>query len=77
MPSTVSQSDLDQLMVLVNEHREQTGESVTAIAARAGVTREQVSRLLSGSYPHGPQFEMVARIAKAVGLKIAFVPDAD
>ena len=74
MPTTVSQDELDQLMVLVNEHREQTGESVTALAERSGVERTQLSRLMSGSYPHGPQFEMVAKLAHAIGRKIAFPP---
>jgi DNA-binding phage protein len=75
MPTVVSHAELEELMRLVAEYRERTGESVTAIAARAGVPREKVSRLLSGTYPHAPQFEMVSRIAKAVGYKIAFSVD--
>lgn len=74
MPTTVSQDELDQLMVLVNEHREQTGESVTALAERAEIPRTQLSRMMSGSYPHGPQFELIARLAHAIGRKIAFPP---
>ena len=75
MPTIVSSDELEQLVRLVADHRERTGESVTAIAARAGVPREKVSRLLSGTYPHAPQFEMIARIARAIGYRIAFSLD--
>jgi DNA-binding phage protein len=75
MPTIVSTDELEALVRLVTDYRERTGESVTAIAARAGVPREKISRLLSGTYPHAPQFEMISRIAKAVGYRIAFSPD--
>ncbi len=72
---TVSNDDLQILVEMVRQHRELTGESVTSIAERSGVQRQQLSRLLTGTYPHGPQFEMVARLAKAIGKKIAWVDE--
>lgn len=68
--TTASQEIMEQLAALLNEHRESTGESVTSLAIRAGVDRGQLSRFMSGSYPHGPQFEFVARIANAINVKI-------
>jgi|GEM_PF-2234502 len=75
MPTTVSQDELQQLMGLVTDHLEQTGESVTSLAARAGVRRGQLSQLLSGNYPHAPQFEVVARVAHAINRRIEFLPN--
>lgn len=74
MPTVVSHAELEQLMALVAEHRSKTGESVTAIAERAGVRRGQLSQLLSGAYPHAPHFEVVAKIANAVGYRVTFLP---
>jgi len=76
MPTTVSHEELEQLVVLLREHRDSTGESVTSIAERAGVRRGQLSQLISGSYAHTPQFEVVCRIARAIGRKVSF-PSAD
>jgi transcriptional regulator with XRE-family HTH domain len=75
MPTVVSHAELEELMRLVAEYRDRTGESVTAIADRAGVRRGQLSQLLSGNYPHAPHFEVVAKIANAIGRRVAFVPN--
>lgn len=72
MATDISHDELERLIGIVAEFRERTGESVTSIAARAGVRREHLSRMLSGEYPHGPQFEVVAKLAKAVGRRIEF-----
>lgn len=75
MQATVSQDELQELMQLVQAFREQTGESLTSIAARAKVDRGQLSQLNAGTYKHAPQFEFVARVAHAIGRRIAFLPE--
>lgn len=74
MTPTVSQDDLHHLITLVDAYRERTGESISALALRAGVHRGQLNQLITGSYIHAPQFEFVSRLARAVGLQIQFVP---
>lgn len=72
MPTTVSKNELDELVELMREYRERTGDSVTAIANKAGLKREMVSRILSGNYASSPSFEVVAKICRVAGVQIRF-----
>jgi transcriptional regulator with XRE-family HTH domain len=51
---------------------EQTGDKHSVVAARAGVAPETLSRILTGTHSH-PQFETVARIARACGVGVGWV----
>lgn len=75
MPTTVSKVELEQFRKLLNEHFERTGESVTALAERTGVRRERLSLLRSGSRDHSPRFDVISRIARAIGRRIEFPKD--
>jgi DNA-binding phage protein len=74
MPTLNSQSILDEISNLINAACER-GDSVSAIAERAGVRREIVSLLKNRSYSFSPTIEKVDAICKAVGKKICFVND--
>ena len=68
MPTTVaSQTNLDIVRCLIEEHIERTGETVTAIADQAAVDRKLVSRIRAGNYPSSPSLDVVSRLAAAVG----------
>ena len=73
MPTTVSRQELDELRDLINEHIERTGESVTSLAKRAGITRPFMSQLRSGNYPFSPSFDNVKLAAEAIGKKIVWI----
>ncbi|WAJ31240.1 helix-turn-helix domain-containing protein [Antarcticirhabdus aurantiaca] len=45
------------------------------LARRAGLTHPALSRLLSGT--NGARLETVERLASAVGMRLALVPDDD
>lgn len=75
MPTTVSRQELDELRSLINEHIESTGESVTALAVRAGVARGVVSRLRSGNYPSSPSLEVIKLVGASLGKRISWVDE--
>ncbi len=77
MPTVVSKSELDELKELINQHIEDTGESVGDFAKRCGVNRNFISHLRTGSYTSSPQLENVGRILKALGKRIIIVDDAE
>ena len=73
MPTTVSRQELDELRDFINEHIERTGESVTSLAKRAGMTRRMVSELRSGSYPSNPGIDVLQRIGSVLGKRLIWV----
>lgn len=62
---------LEQLGTLINEACER-GDSVSAIAERAGVQRDLVSGLRNGTYRFTPTLARTEAILKAIGYKLAF-----
>lgn len=73
MPTTVSRNELDELRELINAHIEETGESVTAMAERAGVKRWLLTNLRSGKYASSPTLENYQRVLKAIGKRTIIV----
>ena len=73
MTTTVSRHDLDEVRELLNAFIDRTGESVTSIALRAGVKRQFLSQIRSGSYASSPQFENVVKVCQAIGKRMIFV----
>lgn len=70
MPTTVSsQEALDVFIDLLRDHLHATGETQAALAARAGVRREMVARLVNGKYDSSPSFDNISRLAKAIGFQ--------
>jgi transcriptional regulator with XRE-family HTH domain len=76
MSTIASREELDDLRELINEFIKTTGESVTSIAERAGVKRQFLSQLRSGSYESSPQLENVKRVAAAIGKKMIWIDAA-
>lgn len=71
LPTIVSQQTLEDLGERITAACK-NGDSVNAIAERAGVRREMVSRLKNANYSYSPSFEVVEKIANAIGLQITF-----
>ena len=71
MPTTISQSTLDELGELIEKACDR-GDNVSAIAERAGVPRQLVSALKNGTYPNSPTLEKVGLILDAIGYKICY-----
>ena len=72
MPTKESKPLLVKLQQLIEDHIEETGESVSSLAKRCEVARTMMSQLRSGKYPYSPQIEIVERIAKACGRTLTF-----
>ena len=53
------------------------GESVTAIATRAGVHRDLVSRLRNKTYRSAPSLANIEAICNAIGHRLALKPNPD
>lgn len=53
------------------------GESVTAIAIRAGVHRDLVSRLKNRNYRSVPSLSNVEAICGAIGYRLVLQPNSD
>lgn len=68
--SDLSQSTLVELSELINEACER-GETVRAIANRAGVSEVTVSLLKNQTYRKSPTLGMLAKIAMSLGRKIS------
>lgn len=71
MPTTVSQSTLDDLARLIEEACAK-GDNVSAIAERASVDRKTVSRIRNG-YESSPTLDKVEAILHALGKRMLFV----
>ena len=66
---------LIQLGELIDEHCKR-GESVNAIAIRAGVNRDLVSRLRNRNYRSSPSLANIEAICKAIGYRMVLQPNA-
>lgn len=75
MPTTVSRQELDELRDLINRHIEQSGESVTSIAKRAGVRRAFVSNIRNGNFETTFYLENVRLIGAAIGKRLKWVDE--
>ncbi len=53
------------------------GESVNAIAIRAGVHRDLVSLLRNGTYRSAPSLSNIEAICNAIGHRLALKPNSD
>lgn len=69
MPTIVSQDTLCELGRLIANACER-GDSVTAIAERAGVNREFVSSLRNGTYRSSPTLDRMQAVCDAIGVRI-------
>lgn len=74
MPTPVVTSE--ELLLSLSESIEEAcerGDSVTAIAERAGVQRDVVSGIRNRSYKHKPSLERFESICSAIGLRVKLV----
>jgi transcriptional regulator with XRE-family HTH domain len=66
MPQKDIEKLIESVSVLIEEACRE-GDSVAAIAKRAGIPRPQVSRIRNGSCLHTPTVETLGKIAKCLG----------
>ena len=69
MPTVTSEKTMSELARLIEEACDR-GDSVSAIAERAGVQRELVSGIRNGSYRYKPTLDRFEAICAAIGVSI-------
>jgi transcriptional regulator with XRE-family HTH domain len=73
MPTTDSRAELDDLREMLENHIDATGETVTAIAKRAGLRRQFVSEFRSGNFEYSPSIEYLKKLAASIGKKMIWI----
>jgi DNA-binding phage protein len=71
MATITNDALLEQLGALISEACDR-GDSVSAIAERAGVQRDLVSGLRNGTYRATPTLARTEAILRAIGFKVTF-----
>lgn len=75
MPTTVSKREIEEFRTLIDSYLGESGESVSALAVRAGVDRSLLSKIRNGTYERSPTLDVMHKIGKCIGKRLIWIDD--